>query len=99
MCNSVNICNTTELYVVKNGKLYSLVWPEVKTKFSSMRITTVPACDFLMRIISMNMCEALRAEPDILKEACDFFALVPAGRGGSGLGRHPLSFHEVTLCL
>lgn len=32
-----------------------------------MRIITIPACDFAMRIISVNMCEALRAKPDILE--------------------------------
>lgn len=32
-----------------------------------MRIITIPACDFAKRIISFNMCEALRAKPDILE--------------------------------
>lgn len=71
MHNNVNICNTTELYIVKNGNFYILVLPQIKTKVVIlvffMRLITIPACDFAMRIISVNMCEALRAKLDILE--------------------------------
>lgn len=64
--NHVNLCNTTELYIVKNSKFYSLFLPEKNPKIF-MRIITIPACDFAMRILSVNMCETLRAKRDILE--------------------------------
>lgn len=58
-----------------------------------MRIIIISACIFVMNIISISMCKALRAEPGI-PEASESVSCSLLECGDRGPCPRPLSFHK-----